>query len=324
MTKRKKRNYSEILINTKQTCVNGSKQRDERFWQLTRDKDSNGFAVIRFLPDSKVDGLPFRPVFKHSINIGKRFMIDKCPTTIGKPCAICEWNKSQPSDWVKEQKTYRKKSYYSNILVVSDPGNPANEGKQFLFEFGPQLFKIIQEKLFPTFAGEEPLIFFDPDEGANFKIKVKKDTSSGYATWTSSEFAVPTVVEKSIEQINESHKNDPEFKTLTWNKIEDNLYDLQEVINDTSYKTYDEQDDKLTKFLSSVGLEKDSSANPDVETTSRESDSKVYSATKKDVLDDLEKETSSRRGRQTEDESLKSEDSTEADDFASYFKDLEK
>ena len=44
---------SEKLANGAQTRSN----KDERFWTPTVDKAGNGFALIRFLPAPKVDGL---------------------------------------------------------------------------------------------------------------------------------------------------------------------------------------------------------------------------------------------------------------------------
>ena len=85
---------------------------------------------------------------------------------------------------VRKQK--RKLSYYSNIYVVKDPTNPANEGKVFLFKYGKKIFDKIMEAMQPEFEDESPINPFDFWQGANFKLKiVKKD---GFWNYDKSEF----------------------------------------------------------------------------------------------------------------------------------------
>ena len=42
-----------------------SRRGDERFWQPTVDKAGNGYAVVRFLPASANEEVPFVRVFSH-------------------------------------------------------------------------------------------------------------------------------------------------------------------------------------------------------------------------------------------------------------------
>ena len=266
-----KRDYSAILKSAQDQITSNQSQKnqtkDERFWQLTRDKDMNGFAIIRFLPDKNPAGGPFKAVYKHAITIDKKLFIDKCPTTIGEQCPICDWNKDQPSDWVKkESKSYRKKSYISNILVVSDPHCKENEGKVFLFEFGYQIFTKLKDKLFPAYAEEEALIYFHPEEGANFKVKIKKDGE--FASWNGSEFDAPSDI----------------TKKFNFEEIEKNLYDLESVIDKTTYKTYDDLDQKFKRYLKGVGLNGNVSESPDVETKSRKLDAEQYNTKKSEAM----------------------------------------
>lgn len=299
--KRDARDYSAILKNA-QTQVNNtnssnSKQKDERFWQLARDKEGNGFAIIRFLPDRNPQGMPFKTNYKHAFTLENKLFIDKCPTTIGEQCPVCDWNKDQPSDWVKdESKSYRKKSFISNILVISDPGNKENEGKVFLFEFGQQIFTKLKEKLSPSYPGEEPLIYFHPEEGANFKVKVKKD--GVFATWNPSEFDGPSDITSKFD----------------FTKIEEDLYDLEKVISENSYKTYDEMQNKLNKYLKMIGYE-DVANNPDIETNARKQEAQEYVNKKKNVSPPVE----------NDDESESSDDEKEeSNEFSAYFDTLKK
>ena len=57
------------------------------------------------------------------------------------------WNTGLDSDKEIARKRKRKLSYYSNIMVVSDPKHPENEGKVFLFKFGKKIFDKITEAM---------------------------------------------------------------------------------------------------------------------------------------------------------------------------------
>ena len=89
-------------------------------------------------------------------------MIDQCLTTKEQKCPVCEYNSglwNNGTDAGKEQarKQKRKLSYYSNIFVVSDPANPDNEGKVFLYKYGKKIHDKIMEAMKAEFADEEPI-----------------------------------------------------------------------------------------------------------------------------------------------------------------------
>ena len=54
-----------------------------------------------------------------------------------------------------------KLSYYANILVVSDPKHPENEGKVFLYKFGKKIFDKITETMQPAFEDVMAINPFD-------------------------------------------------------------------------------------------------------------------------------------------------------------------
>ena len=115
--------------------------KDERVWRPQTDKTGNGYAVIRFLPACDGEDIPWARVFSHAFKGKGGWFIENCPTTIGGKCPMCEvnnelWNSGLESDKDIARAQKRKLSYYSNILVVSDPANPENEGKVFLYKYG--------------------------------------------------------------------------------------------------------------------------------------------------------------------------------------------
>jgi hypothetical protein len=164
---------------------------DERLWKPEMDKTGVGSAVIRFLPAPDGEDVPWVKMYTHAFQGPGGWYIENSLTTIGQKDPVSEYNRGlwnsgseKDKDTVRKQK--RKLSYYSNIYVVKDPANPANEGKVFLFKYGKKIFDKILNAMQPEFDDEDPINPFDFWQGANFKIKiVKKD---GYWNYDKSEF----------------------------------------------------------------------------------------------------------------------------------------
>ena len=104
---------------------------DDRFWSLERDKAGNGYAVVRFLPPVEGEDIPWVRLFSHGFQGKGGWMIENCPTTVGKKCPVCEannelWNSGLESNKGIARDRKRKLSYIANILVVNDPTNRDN------------------------------------------------------------------------------------------------------------------------------------------------------------------------------------------------------
>ena len=123
---------SGVSSNTKQSYV------DDRFWKPELDKTGNGYAVLRFLPAVKDEDLPWVKMWSHAFQGPGGWYIENSLTTMNQKDPVSEensrlWNSGIEADKEIARKRKRKLSYYSNILVVSDPKHPENEGKVFLF-----------------------------------------------------------------------------------------------------------------------------------------------------------------------------------------------
>ena len=217
---------------------NKNKYQDDRFWKPEMDKTGNGYAVIRFLPASEGEDMPWQRVWSHAFQDKGGWYIENSLTTLGQKDPVSEektrlWNTCVDSDKEIDRKRKRKLSYYSNILVVSDPKNPHNEGKVFLFKFGKKIFDKITEAMQPAFEDESPINPFDFWKGANFKLKLRK--VDGYWNYDKSEF-------ESVSQIKES---DDEIKAV-WSK----QYALKPFLDPSNFKTYDELKEKLNRVIS--------------------------------------------------------------------------
>ena len=164
---------------------------DDRMWTLTRDKSDNGYALIRFLPAVEGEDVPWVRLFNHGFQGKGGWLIENCPTTIGRKCPVCEannelWGSGNEANKQIARDRKRKMSYISNILVISDPANPSNDGKIFLFKFGKKIFDKLQEAMNPTTPDEPKFNPFDYWGGANFKLKAHRE--SGYVSYEKSSF----------------------------------------------------------------------------------------------------------------------------------------
>ena len=216
---------------------NKNKYQDDRFWKPELDKTGNGYAVIRFLPAVEGEELPWQRVWSHAFQDKGGWYIENSLTTLNQKDPVSEentrlWNTGVDSDKEIARKRKRKLSYYSNILVVSDPKHPENEGKVFLFKFGKKIFDKITEAMQPAFEDEAAINPFDFWKGANFKLKIRK--VDGYWNYDKSEFETPTDVATDDNAIKE-----------IWAK----QYALKPFLAADNFKTYDELKEKLNRVL---------------------------------------------------------------------------
>jgi hypothetical protein len=212
--------------------------KDDRIWKPELDKASNGYAVIRFLPTPKNEDLPWVRVFNHGFKGPGGWYIENSRTTIGDKDPVSEmntklWNSGVESDKDIARNRKRRLSYYANILVVSDPKNPQNDGKVFLYKFGKKIFDKIMEKMQPEFDDETAVNPFDFWTGANFRLKVRK--IAGFINYDKSEFedASPLL-----------DGDDTQLEEL-WQK----QYSLADFSDQSNFKSYDELKAKLEKVL---------------------------------------------------------------------------
>ena len=221
--------------------ANKNKYQDDRFWKIEMDKTGNGYAVIRFLPASNGEDMPWQRVWSHAFQDKGGWYIENSLTTLGQKDPVSEentrlWNTGVDSDKEIARKRKRKLSYYSNIYVVSDPKHPENEGKVFLFKFGKKIFDKITEAMQPAFEDEKPINPFDFWKGANFKLKIRK--VDGYWNYDKSEFETPS-------KINE----DDDYIEALWKK----QHALKEFSAPTNFKSYDALKIKFEKVVYGSG-----------------------------------------------------------------------
>ena len=217
----------------------GNNGPDERFWKLTVDKAQNGHAIIRFLPAVAGESVPWVRMFSHGFQGTGGWYIEKSLTTINQKDPVSEyntklWNSGVDSDKEIARKQKRKLQYIANIYVVSDPGNPENEGKVFLFQFGKKIFDKIDELMHPEFDDETAVNPFDFWNGANFRLRARK--VAGYRNYDKSDFDTASPI----------FEDDSETERV-WNTE----YSLEELVAPDQFKSYDEL---KTRFERAIGV----------------------------------------------------------------------
>ena len=226
--------------------------KDDRFWRPEIDKTGNGFAIIRFLPEVENEDCPWAKVYSHAFRGPGGWYIENCLTTISQKDPVSElntqlWNSGVESDKNLARDRKRKLNYTSNIYVVSDPSNPQNEGKVFLYKYGAKIFEKLQEVMKPEFKDEEAINPFDFWKGANFRLKIRK--VAGYTNYDKSEFDSSSPLCKG---------DDVELE-----KVWKSQHPLTEFTNSSNFKTHQELKDRLYEVLggdiraaSNVGYDK--------------------------------------------------------------------
>jgi hypothetical protein len=264
--KKKSKNSVASLTERLDKMSSKDSYKDDRLWKPGIDKSGNGYAVIRFLPEIEGEDTPFVAVYSHAFKGKGGWLFENCPTTLGDKCPICQantelWNSGIEDDKNIARNRKRKLTYISNILVIEDPANPENKGKNFLYQYGTKIFQKIQSLAHPEYQDEVAVDPFNFWTGADFKIKIRN--VGGYVNYDRSEFATAAPLlggdDKKLEEL--------------WKK----QYSLKEFTDKSQFKSYEELQSRLKKatgddiraqFIESSSIEddvKDTLAEHDVE-----------------------------------------------------------
>jgi len=216
---------TKLMASTEEKSFN-----DERFWKPELDPAGNGYAVFRFLPAAEGEEIPYITQYDHGFQneANGKWYIERCLSTIGKDDPVNEsnnilWNTNTKANQDIVRKRKRRKSFVSNIYMISDPKHPENNGKVFLFKYGAKIFAKITDMLNPKFEDEKQVNVFDLWEGSDFKLKVVK--VEGQINYDKSSFESPAPLKD----------NDDELESV-WEAE----YPLQPLIASETFKSYDE------------------------------------------------------------------------------------
>lgn len=224
------------------------KQTDDRFWQPDVDKGGNGYAVIRFLPATQGEDVPWVRIWNHGFknDTNGKWYIENSLTTIGLADPVSDlntklWNSTQDDEGPGRKQARRQKrklTYISNIMVIKDASHPEKEGKIFLYRYGKKIFDKINSLMNPEFEDETPVNPFDFWAGANLKLKIRM--VEGYRNYDKSEFDTAAPLSEDDADIEKTWKNQ---------------YSLQAFANPNQFKTYDELKARLSEVLELASTE---------------------------------------------------------------------
>lgn len=245
------------------------KYSDDRFWTLTVDKKTqNGLAEIRFLPRPPEEKFPFVKFYDHGFKNDDGFRddltgqvyweptnewyIEKSLNTLGEADPVGElaqmlWKGQGVFSTVNQKRRedvarkFKRRTYYiSNILVVNDPEHPENNGKVFLFKYGPEIFEKLcdvskkEGKLEDDPYLEDPFCFWN---GGNFRIRSSsRSDKGGFRTYEKSVF----LKQSNLENI---------LGAARLEEILNELNSLEDLLKPENFKSYAELSMKLTKVL---------------------------------------------------------------------------
>ena len=213
--------------------------KDERFYTLAKDKDGNGAALIRFLPDSEKGMIQKMMKINTTIskNGKKRFVNEYTPATIGQPCPFQEkWQELWNSGEKEDAKLFgRSIVYVANIKILKDPANPENEGKVFLYQFSGAMNTKLQTAIKPSETdialGKTAKQLFNPLAGNSFRLVAQKG-ANGQINYDAAE-VVPEVdgIYSTVEE------------ALT--DIKENTFKLSSLIAPEAFMTYEKLQEKF-------------------------------------------------------------------------------
>lgn len=170
--------------------------------------EAPGTYVVRLLPNIKNPEETVLHYFHHgwnSISTGQ-YVNATSPATWGDRCPVSELYFKILRDGTDQEKERakanlrRKENWLINVLVVSDPKKPENNGTIKVLRYGRQLDKIIQSAINGDDAEEFGSRIFDlSSEGCSLRIKAElvsdKPGAPKYPTYTASKFLSPGAIE---------------------------------------------------------------------------------------------------------------------------------
>lgn len=271
------------LIAEAEKLSSASSSKDERIFTLEKDKDGNGFAVVRFLPPPPNEPTSFVKLVNHNFNYNGKYLNENCPKHtpgIKGDCPICDSNRELWATEIAANKEIcslrkLKTSYYFNVYIVKNPANPALEGKVMLYRCGVSIFEKIENARKPKYEGDdnviEPFDLFG--DGANFRIITKnvKDAKNGRI--------YPNYAESAFEAKAPLLGGDDTALEAIWKQC----HSLQEIVSPEKFKSYDDIQKNLDRVMGSKPT-----ASPSVQKQEQEVELVVREMNDEDIMNELE------------------------------------
>lgn len=191
-----------------ETKRGGGFERDTRFLNVTKtSKGTRARGTIRFLPNFQ-GGMPYEKITSYHLKPSEKLRIFKSPEMVGRdenPVLEFQnalWDKRNQAKgtnneiyWKDMAKAlYPKHSYISLVYVMDMEADEDKDqiGKVKIYQYGPQIFNIIQEagRTKDEFGQKlDPINFYSvKEDGSDFGLLFFKDEKNGFGSWEKSKF----------------------------------------------------------------------------------------------------------------------------------------
>jgi len=217
---------------------------DERIWRPKFNKEKGkGVCIVRLLPAK--EGSPFIELKSYSFRGPGGYFWENALQTIGKedPVQIAAINafRKAKADGDNKLREYAKKflprsQYYANVYVVRDEEAPENEGQVKIYQFGRQIFNIIQSAIKPEYDDVDPMDPFDLWEGADLRIRMKGNRIPDQRN-PGQTVLVPSYEDSSFDDATAFMEADEEVLE----KIYLQTHNLDEFVSEDKFKSFEDQ-----------------------------------------------------------------------------------
>lgn len=298
--KRQRAANTDKLISALEKANSGGESpggNDGRYWKPKRDSSGNGFAVIRFLPSTEEDGVPFVKYYKHIFKGPGGWYAERSLTSLGDGIKdpVGEINKASwdAGDKKAARDRKRKLCYVSNIYVVKDAQAPENEGKVFLYEYGQTIFDMIETAAKPANEYRAKIDPFDLWGGANFIMEIYTEVTP--------EGSFPKYNRSSWAQPNPLFDDEDRMRAVF-----SQAHSLGELADRKNYKTYAELKARLDQVMNGSDADLGPSPSAQEYSNTRQSEGQMF------------RETEARQPPQTTSRSSIMDDDDEDEEFSMF------
>lgn len=220
----------------------GGTTRDDRIWKPKFNKEKGkGRCVVRFLPAKTGEPFAERSNYSFTGRGGNFYDVARRSDGLEDPVQIAAISAFRQAKATGDEALKKraigwlpKSRYFANVYIVKDEEVPENEGKVFVFEYGPAINSFIEKAINPEFDDVEPFDPFDLWAGADFTIRmVGKDIPDKK---TGKKVTVPNYDESSFGQPSEFMGGDEEVLE----QIFEQTYDLTEFSGTDKMKSFED------------------------------------------------------------------------------------
>lgn len=182
---------------------------------------------VRLVPNANSPKETIFHYYNHGWNSNAtgKYVTALCPTTFGESCPIDAYYLKTYRNGTESEKESakvlsRKEAWMVNVFVISDPGNPENEGKVKILRYGKELAKVIESAL----EGDDAQEFgvekvFDVANGSTLRIKCESRSGKDrggkqMVTYASSKFLAPSKLDITDSKLEEIYTSVHDLKAV--------------------------------------------------------------------------------------------------------------